>query len=68
MVHLIPSVLVWAEIVYFVYVALTKWPINQFKPVQQSRQQWRRAYCPNIYTVYFWVRVPRAEIMKNYDN
>ena len=30
---------------------LIKRPINQFKPVQQSRQQVLRAYCPNIYTV-----------------
>ena len=28
-----------------------KGPMNQFKPVQQSRQQGIRAYCPNIYTV-----------------
>jgi hypothetical protein len=25
--------------------------INQFKPVQQSRRQTIRAYCPNIFTV-----------------
>ena len=25
--------------------------INQFKPVQQSRQHELKAYCPNIYTV-----------------
>ena len=24
---------------------------NQLEPVQQSRQQWLRAYCPNIYNV-----------------
>ena len=29
-----------------------KWPINQFKPVHQSRPQTLRAYCPNIYTVF----------------
>ena len=33
------------------HVALSKWSINQFKLVQQSRQQTKRAYCPNIYTV-----------------
>ena len=33
------------------HVALLKWSINQIKPVQQSRQQGLRAYCPNIYTV-----------------
>ena len=26
-------------------------PINKFKPVQQSRQQTLRAYCPDMYTV-----------------
>ena len=30
-------------------LALLKGPINQFKPVQQSRKQVLRAYCPNIY-------------------
>ena len=33
------------------HVALPKPPINQFKPVQQSRQQTLRAYCPNIFNV-----------------
>ena len=33
------------------HVALPKWPIDQFKPVQKSRQQELRAYFPNIYTV-----------------
>ena len=33
------------------HVVLPKWPKDQFKPVQQSRQQELRAYCPNIYTV-----------------
>ena len=37
--------------VYF-DVALPKWLINYFKPVQQSRLQVLRAYCPNIYTLY----------------
>ena len=32
-------------------VALPKQSIKQFKPVQQSREQPLRAYCPNIYTV-----------------
>ena len=36
---------------YMLHVTLPKWPINPFKPVQQSRQQVLRAYCPNIYTV-----------------
>ena len=35
-------------------VAFPKWPINQFKPVQQSRQQELRAYSPDLYTVV-WV-------------
>ena len=34
-----------------VHVALWKQIINQFKPVQQSRQQALRVYCRNIYTV-----------------
>ena len=33
------------------HVALPKRPINQFKPVQQSKKQALRAYCPNIYTL-----------------
>ena len=48
-VCLIPSCLVWSEIKCKVHVTLR--PINQFKPVQQSRQQALRAYCPHIYTV-----------------
>ena len=32
-------------------VALPNRPINQLKPVQQTRQQALRAYCPNVYTV-----------------
>ena len=34
-----------------VHVILPKGPINQFKTVQQSRQQALRAYCPNIHSV-----------------
>ena len=35
------------------HIALYKAPLNQFKPVHQSRQQVLRVYCPNIriYTV-----------------
>ena len=51
MVNLIPSWLLLAEINSTVHVALPKPPINQFKPVQQSRQQTLRAYCPNIFNV-----------------
>ena len=29
----------WADIESLVHVPLPKWPINQFQPVQQSRQQ-----------------------------
>ena len=36
MVHLIPSLLVWKEINWIEQVALSKWPINQFKPIQQK--------------------------------
>ena len=31
--------------------ALPKQPINQFKLVQESRQEVLRAYCSNVYTV-----------------
>ena len=48
---MIPSWLVWAEIECTVHVALPKWPMNQFIPVHQSRQQVLRAYCPNLCTV-----------------
>ena len=46
MVRLIPSWLVWTEIKCKVHFAP-----NQFKPVQQSRQQELRAYCPNSYAL-----------------
>ena len=39
-----------------VHVALPKPPINQFKPVEQSRQQTQGAYCPSLYNVF----VPEA--------
>ena len=29
----------------------SKWPKNHFKPVQRSRQQMQRGYCPAIYTL-----------------
>ena len=41
--------LVWAKIDCTVHVALIKWPIKQFKPVQRSRQQSQRAYTVLIY-------------------
>ena len=41
----------WAKIKCTVHVTLPKRRINQFKPVQQSRQQVLRAYFSNIYTV-----------------
>ena len=40
-----------AEIKCTGHDALSKWPINQFKSVQQSRQHPLRAYCPDIYFV-----------------
>ena len=49
LVHLIPSWLVCSETECTVHVALPKWPMNQFKPVQQSIQQALRADCPNIH-------------------
>ena len=33
--------------------ALPRRPINQFKPVKQSRQQVLRFYCPNIFVAMF---------------
>ena len=59
MVHLIPSWLVWAEVKCSVHVALQKWPINQFKPVKQSKKQELRAYCLNIYFLLTWQVVLR---------
>ena len=53
LVHLIPSFLVWEEIKFMVHVAMAQRPMNQLKPVQQSRQQALISYCPNIYTVPF---------------
>ena len=32
--------------------AQTAQAIEQFKPVQQSRQQEQRAYCPSVYAVF----------------
>ena len=49
LVHLILYWLVWAEL--GCTVTLSKRSINWFQPVQQSRQQVQRAYCPDIYVV-----------------
>ena len=38
------------------HVALTKRPNNQIKPVQKSKHQGLKTYCPNIYTVSPWLR------------
>ena len=59
LVHLLPSWLVLAEIKCTLYVTLTKRPITQFKPDQQSRQQALRAYCPNISILWiqWWNRI-----------
>ena len=53
LVHLIPSLLVLAEMECKVHVAGPKWPVNQFKSAQQIGQHNLRAYCANvfIYTV-----------------
>ena len=48
----IPSWLVWEEIACMVHADLSKWPINQFKPVQQSGQKVLRTYYPNMYAVH----------------
>ena len=53
LVHSIPSWLAQAKIKCTVRVFLPKESINQFKSVQQSRQQGLRSYCSNVYTVIF---------------
>ena len=40
-----------AEMECTVHVAMSKWPIYQFKPVQQSRKKMLRNYYLDIYTV-----------------
>ena len=59
LVHLIPSWLILAKIECTVHIALPKQPINQFKPLKQSRQQALGAYCLEIYTVirYFTLQI-----------
>ena len=47
--HLIPFWLIWAKTECTVHLSLPKRPINQFKPIQKSKQQGLGAYCPNIY-------------------
>ena len=57
--------LVRPEIECTLHFALTKQPTNQLKPVQQSRQQALRAYCPNIHTV--WQQATYAsQLLKSY--
>ena len=51
LIHLIPSCLVCSEIESTMHVALPKQPINQFKPVDKSKQQALRPNCPNMSTV-----------------
>ena len=74
--NLIPS---WlgsgSEFEYAVNVGLSKQPINQFKPVKQSRQKALRGYCPNMYTVitHIFQRIQRllrnlSRIVKKYIN
>ena len=46
-----------------VYIALPKQPINQFKPVQESRQQELSAYYLYVYTIYV-VAVGSSGILK----
>ena len=48
-----PFWLVWVEIECTMHAALPRRPINQFKPVKQSRQQVLRFYCPNIFVAVF---------------
>ena len=55
--YLFPKWLFWAEIKRIARVALSKRPINHVKAVQQNRQQVLRAYCPNIRTVIFYIRL-----------
>ena len=42
---------VWVDIESTVHVVLPKRPVNQFKPVQQRKQQALRTCCSNKYTV-----------------
>jgi hypothetical protein len=46
-----------------VHLDLPKWHINQFEPVEQSRQQALKAYCPNIYILWLkdWSATVRQE-------
>ena len=37
--------------------ALPKLPVNQLKPVMQSRQQALKAYCPNIYILLLFCKI-----------
>ena len=46
------------------HVALPERLSNQFKPVQQSRQEALRAYCPNIYTMPFLFKVSGLDLGK----
>ena len=50
------------------HVAVPKRPIHQFKPVQQSRQQALKAYCPNIYTLLKGNKLLQVEsgVISNY--
>ena len=52
LVHLNSSWLVCLEIERTLHDALHKRPIEQFKPVEQSRQKAQRAYCPSVYAVF----------------
>ena len=60
LVNLITSWLVWAEVKCTVNFAL---PINQFTPVQKSRHQVLKAYCPNIYTLSLLIRWEKRQYL-----
>ena len=51
--------LVWAEFECTLHVPLCKQPINQLKPVEQSRKQALGGYCPNIYNIILCLERPR---------
>ena len=57
--HSIPSWLIWPKIEYTVHIALPKRPINQFKPVKETKGP-KSLLSYNIHTVILEVlEVPR---------
>ena len=59
MLDLLPSWLIWAELECTVHAVLSKRSINQFS----KRQQTIRAYCPNIYILWFKANIDEDWIL-----